>query len=461
MTERRKLLTERLPTPPRSVAAIKVSEARVHAMHGSPYFGTAILRMPLVESDEVDTFAVTRHGVIYWSPRFAERTPVRELAGVLVHEWLHVLFEHFERLGNRNPRLWNIATDLAINYIVELGTLKLPASALRASEFQFPPDLSAEEYYALLVKLQQEQQGEAPPDGPVDEGGGGPPGEPPRRKPRRDSRGRVLVDDIGRDPSEVASGWCGSGAGRPLPKEPVPDENTPTLTPDERVMQQRAFASAMKQALERQQQAGRAPAWMQRWIEEMLRPPRVNWRKRLATLVRYAVQWRPGVVKRTYQTLSRRQAGLGYGPGTPRLAGYRRPVPTIALVIDTSGSMSEGELRLAVEEAAGILRAVSGTILFLAVDCKADKVHSVSNVQELVRHLVGGGGTDFGVAFDVLDKHVPRPEVVIYATDGQGPAPAAPPRDMRVIWLLVGKHATQPEFPQGVSPWGDIVRVED
>jgi hypothetical protein len=39
----------------------------------------------------------------------------KQFEGALVHEYLHLIMETFDRLGERDIKMWNIATDLAIN----------------------------------------------------------------------------------------------------------------------------------------------------------------------------------------------------------------------------------------------------------------------------------------------------------------------------------------------------------
>ena len=67
-----------------------------------------------------------------------------ELEGVLAHEVLHCALAHHCRRGTREPRLWNEATDFAINPIVLKNGLALPADALIKDEYE---GLSAEEIY--------------------------------------------------------------------------------------------------------------------------------------------------------------------------------------------------------------------------------------------------------------------------------------------------------------------------
>ena len=121
--------------------------------------------------------------------------------------------------------------------------------------------------------------------------------------------------------------------------------------------------------------------------------------------------------------------------------------------------MSQNDLMVACSESEGILKAVGADIDLISCDAEVGKVTKVSSVQELAANLVGGGGTDFGPAIYAAADLRPMPEVLIYATDGHGPAPEVPPKGMHIIWLLVGEgHAESPWF--NGEPYGDIIEVE-
>ena len=200
---------------------------------------------------------------------------------------------------------------------------------------------------------------------------------------------------------------------------------------------------------------GSVPGHLRRWAEEALKPPKVPWRQKLAQLARRAVAWRPGAVDHRYDGPSRRQAGIGYGVGRPVLPRLRAPIPRVALVVDTSGSMGSKEIIDCLTEAQGVVEAVGAEVEFCACDARVHELRPVANVRDMVKLLKGGGGTDFRPAFDALSKRRPRPEVVIFATDGYGPAPEVAPNGMRTIWLLVGGNETPP------APWGDAIVVKD
>jgi len=101
-------------------------------------------------------------------------------------------------------------------------------------------------------------------------------------------------------------------------------------------------------------QRGDVPGEWARWVQQVLNPT-VAWEPVLAAAVRRAVAWGSGLTDRTYSRRSRRQSSV---QGVV-LAGLRRPVPDVALVIDTSGSVDDGLLASALGEVDGALRALA------------------------------------------------------------------------------------------------------
>src|SRR5262249_58365557 len=100
-------------------------------------------------------------------------------------------------------------------------------------------------------------------------------------------------------------------------------------------------------------QRGTVPAGLLRWAEEVLAPT-VNWRAVLAAEMRRAVAEVSGAVDYSYRRPSRRSAVSG----PVVLPALRRPVPEVAVVCDTSGSMTDDLLAMVLAEVEGLLRAL-------------------------------------------------------------------------------------------------------
>ena len=364
-------------------------------------------------------------------PEFiAEWTPA-QLGSVLVHHVCHLLRTHGERaqasgVGGgedraRDARDWIRAADAEINDDLVPAGLDLPGRPVLPRDLGAQDGLLAEQYYAAIRDERRLVQG-------LEGGFGG------------ETTGRSGQGKAG----DADSGWldCGSGAdGVPRPgQEPggLPDWQADLLR---RQVAQDVISHAKL--------AGDVPAGMLRWAEEVL-SPKVNWRKVLAAELRRAVFEVSGAVDYSYRRPSRRSAVAG----DVVLPALRRPVPEVAVVCDTSGSMTESLLAMVLAEVEGLLKALglARQVRVLACDYAVAPAQRVSSARQV--QLVGGGGTNMGAGIEAATALRPRPAVTVVLTDGYTPWPPAPPKGMRVVVGLLGPRA--PDAPV----WARAVRVE-
>lgn len=370
----------------------RLGAARLWAADQLPYFSAGLFALVPVAAPGLGTFAVDRRWHLYIDPEVLDRWTVPEAGSVLVHELYHVLREHAERgfelaVGPERAGTWNIACDAEINDdLVALG-LPLPDPVL-PSTIGCPPDQLAETYYAAL---------------------------PATGLPHLD---------------------CGSGAhGQPRDWERIAGG----VDHGDAVLVRRQVANDIRDA-----EASTVPRGLQRWADAQLEQ-RVDWRRALAAEVRRAVHLVAGRVDYTYRRPARRSSAL---PGIA-LPSFARPVPAVAVVVDTSGSMDSEDLGRCLTELDVIISRVglrSTGVAVLACDAAVHAVRRVSSASRAV--LRGGGGTDMGAGIAAAARLRPRPEVVIVLTDGFTPWPVAPPRGVHVVVALLGnRHAGHHTVP--------------
>jgi len=115
-------------------------------------------------------------------------------------------------------------------------------------------------------------------------------------------------------------------------------------------------------------------------------------------------------------------------------------------IIDTSGSITPELLEMISAELGLLARHYT----VIVVECDAE-VHAVYEYRAPLTAVHGGGWTDFRppLTSEFLREH--RPELVVYFTDGFGPAPEKAPR-MPLVWCLV---------PGGQRPadWGRVIQM--
>ena len=129
-----------------------------------PFFAALSRRINKMASTSIPTAGVrvnpesTQFEMLYNPEFFAKLTHAQRL-DVLKHEFYHLIFEHVtsRQPEGISPKLWNWATDLAINSHLD----NLPENCLMPGVgfFEdFEKGLSAEQYVPLLLKKQKENK---------------------------------------------------------------------------------------------------------------------------------------------------------------------------------------------------------------------------------------------------------------------------------------------------------------
>ena len=325
-------------------------------------------------------------------------------AAELIHALNHGLRDHAQRARNtgvdaRRSALWNAAADCEINDdlyeddLIDDGWL-LPET-LDMDEFRF-----AEHYY------------------------------------------RHLCDNA--VPIGVFTG-CGSGChGHHVPHE-LPEADD-ALSDFDRELLKRTVASAVAEH-RKIHGTGSVPQGLARWAQQTLRP-KVNWRQQVASALRTSLHHKTGTADYSWQRPSRRQQ-----PQDPVLRpAMTRPVPSITVVVDTSGSMSGDELDRALTEISAIIATVvpGDSVRVLSVDAVVHTDQHIHNTNQI--SLQGAGGTD--MATGIFAAAETNPDAIVVITDGWTPWPQTRPAGARcVIAALTNNRALHnvPDWIQAID----------
>lgn len=366
---------------------IRAARYRLAAAH--PYIADAILRLEVVEEPALpDCAAVDKYWRLYYNPRMVGDADMKELSLIILHEVLHLLRDHMGRAEglrleyNTLPfRLYNLAADLEI--ADDIGMPPFP------SDYELPDHRLAEEYYSLL-----------------------------------------LEDAVNLLPVAVR-GSCADGVTRPWERG-VPSPAHPGLTPAEADSLRRLVARRVWECRGR----GSVPGSLLRWAEELLGRP-VDPCGELLRMVQNAVcVAAAGRPRRTYARPSRRTTVAG----DLLLPGRRTTMPTVAVIIDTSLSVSDEELGRALGFVQGLLDVYATAVHVLAADAAVGFVGRVTSPSQV--RLVGGGGTDMAKAVDEALELRPPPQVILVVTDGMTPWGEDPGVD--VVAVLLARPSTPP-----------------
>jgi len=111
----------------------------------------------------------------------------------------------------------------------------------------------------------------------------------------------------------------------------------------------------------------------------------------------------------------------------------------LALLVDTSGSISQQDLNQFASEMHGLLAAYKTELMVIYVDAAVQGVEFIaSDDTEINLELKGGGGTDYRPGYDWLQKQGHMPTAAVYLTDGYcNSFPDEP--DFPTLWALTQK----------------------
>jgi predicted metal-dependent peptidase len=204
---------------------------------------------------------------------------------------------------------------------------------------------------------------------------------------------------------------------------------------------QAEMKAALTQALQVSQ--GKVPAELKRQIEDIL-DTSVPWYVLLRDFVEK-------VARNDYDwTRPSRRYMIG-GICLPSLVSEE--LPTIAVAIDTSGSITEEQLSTFAAEASAIFSAYDTTIHIIYCDAvvKGEAVFTKTDLPMDLK-MLGGGGTSFKPVFEHIEKRGYTPSCLIYFTDLAGTFPETEP-DYPVMWLVPKKKGDRDR----TVPFGEVV----
>ena len=384
-------------TPEELAAAIAEFDLNRHTARllvDEPFFAALSRRINKKASGALPTAGVRvtddGHFEMLYNPAFFAKLTDTERAGVLKHEFCHLVFDHVTgRLPDGGmSKLWNIATDLAINSHL-VG--ELPDMCCMPGEGPFADmekGKSAESYFATLKKKQEEQEGDGEP-------GEGEPGEG--------------------DSFDDHSGWSeGAGAAQDIAKERLKE--------------------SVKKAAEEAQKAnswGSVSGQCRRDILDRI-ASKVDWRK----VLRYFIKTSQRANKtRTVKRLNKRYPYIHAGSKVRRQA-------KIAISIDQSGSVDDSMLAAFFSELNKLAELAEFTVIPFDSEVAEDYIHVWKRNEKRKWVRVRYGGTDFNPPTKYVNDH--RFDGHIVLTDLCAPKPISS-RCQR-MWMTTKAYAARPYF---------------
>jgi predicted metal-dependent peptidase len=347
---------------------------------------------------------------LFFNPTFVAGLPADQLAGVLHHVVNHVILGHVvaDLRDYSDEASWVVAADLTANEY--LSGEPLPGRAFVLADYPWLPPLEStrQRYERMVAHKQRGSAPETPGDAPKMAG------DCTENALGEMESGAVcpgLVDDHSRWPGGQAA-----QAAQAVVRQAVTDARR--SVPDSAWAELPASVQEGVVALCRSDRPGDDR-------EEVTEGDlaHVDWRAELRDYARRLAEPRP-----VLNWPSRRAPQLvGVVPGRRRRAGRAR----VLAAIDTSGSISRAQLDLIAAELAELGRRHEVVV----AECDA-AVQSVYLFCGKVGAVRGRGSTDFRPVLAPAFWRAIRPDVIVYFTDGNGPAPPLPPA-CPLLWCLV------------------------
>ena len=401
------------------IAEEELSRCNVELLRNEPFFGHLLGGIQRHFTNSVNTLDVGIRGnfiQLLINPNFLlkELTKSENRIAVLKHEVLHLVFKHIFRNKTLkyDPILWNIAADLVVNQYV--APYQLPEGAILLSTFpdiNFSPQDTADNYYLLLEKLQNEIS---------------------KNKSKQSDSAKILKSILKNKMPSDHSYWA-NGSIHDIDGELV-GEKVPATT---REALNQTIEDQILKAYKRVYQsnfAGKIPAWLERFIDQTINDskPKVDWRK---TIRIFSSSCRGNQLKSTQLRESKRYEVLDGMIPSPGIKLKR--IQNLVLAIDTSGSINTELLKLFFIEIHAIFKQ-GAKITVLECDSEIKQIYIYNGIKpKLVK---GGGGTSFEPVMLWLKQSKKKFDGCIYLTDGYADAPETKP-PCRILWVIFGNDS--------------------
>ena len=381
--------------------------ARIGLLLRHAFFGNLATRLVLVNADDWCATAATDGKTFYYNSRFIMMLKPKEVEFLVGHEVLHVVYDHIGRRGNRDPQIWNIADDYAVNADLKrhkIGQFITTVPCLYETKYD---GKASEEIYDDLMKNVQTIS--------VD-----------------DLVDQMLDDHLdGDSDSDSDSDGDAENSGKKGKRPQMSDEEREGLRQEIK----QAIINAAKSA-----DPGTIPKGVERLIKNMT-DPIMPWNDLIQTNL-------TSTIRNDYSYMKPNRRGWHTDAIMPGMV----PGEEIDVVvgIDMSGSINDKQGQAFLSEIASMMESFNGfklhvfcfdTDVYNPADFTSDNMDSIDGYQ-----LKGGGGTDFDAIFNYLKEIDLVPKQLIVFTDGYPYGSWGDPDYCDTTWIIHGDKDPSPPF---------------
>ena len=285
----------------------RIVQSRVRLLLNHPFFGNLATRLLIKDATEWCPTAATDGKHLYYNKDFLGAFDDAELDFVIAHEVMHCVYDHIDRRGTRQADYWNMAGDYVINRDLKMHNVgRMPKVGLYDDRYR---ENYTDEIYDDLHQNQKEVQQTL--DMHIDK----------------------LLEEMEKQDNE------GSGDGNKDGKKgPI------SISKEERKQLKDEIKNAIIQSAQ-VAGAGNVPSGVERLIKELTNP-KMDWRTMLDQQI-------TSVVKNDFTWMKPSRKGWEVDAILPGLKNDT--TIDICVAIDTSGSISDKQLKDFLSEIQGIM----------------------------------------------------------------------------------------------------------
>jgi predicted metal-dependent peptidase len=392
------------PTDPKIdlQARERLVTARIGLLLRQSFFGNLATRLTLVNADEWCSTAATDGLKFYYNSRFIMMLKPKEVEFLVGHEVLHVVYDHMGRRGTRDPQLFNIANDYAVNADLKRHKVGQFITTVPCLYEQKYDGKSSEEIYDDLMKNVQKIDIESLVD--------------------------QMIDD------HLDGDGEGDGEG-----DKEGNGKRPKMSPEERERVRQEVKQAIINAAQ-SAEAGTLPLGVERLIKQHVNPV-MPWRELIQTNLTSAIRTDFSWMRPSRRSWHMDAIMPGMTPGEEI---------DVVVAIDMSGSISNHQAQAFLGEIGGMMDSFDGykvhvfcfdTETYNPQDFTSENLDSIDNYEPM-----GGGGTDFDCIFDYLKKVGNVPKRLICFTDGYPCGSWGDADYCDTTWIIHGDPNPNPPF---------------
>ena len=402
----------------------KLAAASCQLLLSVSFFASALIKLQRNVDWDCPTMA-TDGKKMFFNPAFVEKMSVPELGFIVLHEVFHYMLGHPFRRGSRQPFIWNMACDYAVNTML-VDCVNFASDNKRSSGVSWPVMPKGLLYDTKYNGMTSEQ----------------------------------IYDDLIKNAKIIEMPGEGDGEGEgkssnPFKKGMVDDhsswEDNSNASQSSKKSEENKWKDGLTQSLQDlQKMCGKLPAGFERIFNGIIKPKK-NWRLILQEFITPEAD------------------DYGFAPPDRRFSDYDFFLPDLNdcengsvkdgfFWVDTSGSIGNEELATFYSEIVGAMDQFKGKLagklgFFDSIAYEPKDFASITDVLSI--RPKGGGGTEFKAPFDFMEEHglFQNAQFIVMLTDGYcNFPPESVAKGLKVLWVITTSSIE--------APWGQTVHLD-